>query len=127
MAAAVAFLISYATPARPQSGSVTIDLGTLGGSLSTAHDVNSLGQVVGSTYSAAGQQHVFNMIALPANDRDATTRCRRALGSAGHDFGQVMAGDACARRGDRDVTDSATHIAPVMVRVPSATCPGRCG
>ena len=41
------------------SGGTAIDLGTLGGEESVAHDINNAGQIVGEAYLADGPSHAF--------------------------------------------------------------------
>jgi probable HAF family extracellular repeat protein len=62
VAAAVALFGVGQRTAEPQTTTPKMqvqDLGTLGGSSSIARGINSSGQVVGSSYTSAGEQHAF--------------------------------------------------------------------
>ncbi len=46
------------TPAESETGEI-IDLGTLGGELSAAHEINDQGQIVGWSVTETGETHAF--------------------------------------------------------------------
>lgn len=52
-------IVLLSQPAAGQSPGTMIDLGTLGGSWDAAYDINERGQIVGSSYIAAGESHAF--------------------------------------------------------------------
>src|SRR5918995_3705587 len=51
---------ALAVGAQASQGFTIVDLGTLGGSYSDGVAINPSGQVVGSSYTAAGSQHAFS-------------------------------------------------------------------
>ena len=63
LAVAAVLLCSWSGPSAPRAAVPVsqpgVDLGTLGGSQSSAYRVNDSGQVAGSSFVAGGQQHAF--------------------------------------------------------------------
>ena len=54
----IAVLIAYAQASSARKVKIT-DIGTLGGTTSSAYDNNEEGQVVGSAETASGERHAF--------------------------------------------------------------------
>jgi probable HAF family extracellular repeat protein len=76
------------------SGYTIIDLGTLGGASSVAHDLNDTGQIVGNSDTASGQQHAFAwengvMTRLVKDDIDATASSAAAINASGQIAGCI--------------------------------------
>ena len=68
---AAGFTVALAGIAHAQTGWVTTDLGTLGGSESMAFAINDAGQVVGNSATASGDLHVFLWTASGGMKRSA--------------------------------------------------------
>jgi probable HAF family extracellular repeat protein len=77
-----------------------VDLGTLGGTFSRATAVNNLGQVVGTSETASGEEHAFSWTAAGGMVDLSTLGGQSCYVYAVNDLGQVVGTSETASRGE---------------------------